>query len=67
MCYTFELEKNAWVCVRPSGTEPKLNFIWGYVRIQRIKQMKVRSIRRSCKKDGTRSTKLKIIYGIGEK
>lgn len=25
----FELEKNAWVCVRPSGTEPKIKFYMG--------------------------------------
>ena len=25
----FDLEKNAWVCVRPSGTEPKIKFYMG--------------------------------------
>ena len=25
----FELEKNAWICVRPSGTEPKIKFYMG--------------------------------------
>lgn len=25
----FELDKNAWVCVRPSGTEPKIKFYMG--------------------------------------
>ncbi len=25
----FDLEKNAWICVRPSGTEPKIKFYMG--------------------------------------
>ena len=25
----FDLEQNAWVCVRPSGTEPKIKFYMG--------------------------------------
>ena len=25
----YDLEKNAWVCVRPSGTEPKIKFYMG--------------------------------------
>ena len=25
----FELEGNAWCCVRPSGTEPKIKFYYG--------------------------------------
>ena len=25
----FDLDKNAWVCVRPSGTEPKIKFYMG--------------------------------------
>ena len=27
----YELEKNAWFCVRPSGTEPKVKFYYGIV------------------------------------
>ena len=25
----YELENNAWCCVRPSGTEPKIKFYFG--------------------------------------
>ena len=25
----YELENNAWCCVRPSGTEPKIKFYYG--------------------------------------
>ena len=25
----YELEDNAWCCVRPSGTEPKIKFYYG--------------------------------------
>jgi phosphoglucomutase len=27
----YELENNAWLCVRPSGTEPKIKFYFGIV------------------------------------
>ena len=27
----FELEEEAWICVRPSGTEPKIKYYFGVV------------------------------------
>ena len=29
MYYIYELENDAWCCVRPSGTEPKIKFYMG--------------------------------------
>lgn len=38
----FELEQNAWVCVRPSGTEPKIKFYIG-TRGESFDDAKIRS------------------------
>ena len=44
----FALEKNAWVCVRPSGTEPKIKFY----------RCRIRKIRKRSKSNGRRGKKI---------